>query len=359
MAGAGSVVLALAILILILKKGGSKGKENPTESKPEPVAQSGPETEVSREDTKTPVPQTDKIREGFKKSRAGILSKLAELVSGGRMDEAMWEGFEEMLVLADTGAETAAKIRERVEKRLGGEGLTDYETIKNALMEETGEILRKAAPAPPDEIAGLRVCMVVGVNGTGKTTTAGKIASLMSSRGGKPMLAAADTFRAAAAEQLEKWATESGSEFVRGKEGSAPATVAFDAVKSAEAKNCDCLILDTAGRLHTKTDLMGELAAVKKAVAKAKDGAPHEVLLVLDATTGQNAIRQTEMFDEAAGITGIVLTKIDGTAKGGVAVAIAERLEIPVLYLGTGEGPEDITEFDPQQFVSSLFEEEV
>lgn len=349
---AGGLAVAVALLIALKKSPPAADKQTPQAS---PAAAPPADTQTPAEEQTLP-PPADTLREGLKKSRSGILSRLADIISSGGMDGRMWESFEETLVLADTGAETAAQIRKRVEKRLSGEDLADGAKIKNALMDEVREMLRKAAPDRP-ETGGLRVIMMVGVNGTGKTTTAGKLSALFRGEGRKVMLAAADTFRAAASEQLEKWARESGSEFIGGGGGAAPATVAFDAVKSAEMKNCDILIIDTAGRLHTKTNLMDELAAVKKAVGKAQSGAPHEVILVLDATTGQNAIRQTEMFDKAAGVTGIVLAKIDGTAKGGIAVAIARRFEIPVLYVGTGEKPGDIAAFNPESFVSSLFEE--
>ena len=368
---AGGLAVAVTLLIALKKSPGKSGeKELPPADRQQtadeqatpparPPAPAGQPAVTQKPADKKPSdiqPPPDTLREGLKKSRSGILSRLTDIVSGGGMDEQMWGSFEEMLVLADTGAETAAEIRKRVEKRLSGEDLADSAKIKNALMEEVREILQKTAPARP-ETDGLKVIMMVGVNGTGKTTTAGKLSALFRREGKKVMLAAADTFRAAASDQREKWAKERESDFIGGSEGAAPATVAFDAVKSAGAKNCDILIIDTAGRLHTKTNLMDELAAVKKAVGKALSGAPHEVILVLDATTGQNAIRQTEMFDEAAGVTGIVLAKIDGTAKGGIAVAIARRFEIPVLYVGTGEKPGDIAAFSPKSFVSSLFEE--
>ncbi|MCY3973473.1 MAG: signal recognition particle-docking protein FtsY [Candidatus Dadabacteria bacterium] len=350
---AGGLAVAVALLIA-LKKSPAADRQTPEAS---PAAGQPPADTQTPAEEQTPPPPADTLREGLKKSRSGILAGLADIISGGGgMDERMWESFEETLVLADTGAETAAEIRKRVEKRLSGEDLADGAKIKNALMDEVREMLQKASPDRP-ETGGLKVIMMVGVNGTGKTTTAGKLSALFCGRGRKVMLAAADTFRAAASEQLEKWARESGSEFIGGGKEAAPATVAFDAVKAAGTKNCDILIIDTAGRLHTKTNLMDELAAVKKAVGKAQSGAPHEVILVLDATTGQNAIRQTEMFDKTAGVTGIVLAKIDGTAKGGIAVAIARRFEIPVLYVGTGEKPGDIAEFNPESFVSSLFEE--
>ncbi|WP_462137579.1 signal recognition particle-docking protein FtsY [Candidatus Mycalebacterium sp.] len=295
------------------------------------------------------------LKKGLAKSRSGLLSKLKEIVAGGKVDEDLWESFEEMLILSDAGTKGAAKIRKRVEARLSGADLSDYEKIKNSLMDETARIFEK--PARPAAGSKPRICMVVGVNGTGKTTTTGKLAGFFSSRGEKVMLAAADTFRAAATEQLEQWALRSGSEFIKGKPGADPSAVAFDAIKAAQAQNCDTVIIDTAGRLHTKTNLMDELSKIKRVVGKAREGAPDDVFLVLDATTGQNAIRQTEMFNSAVGVTGIVLTKIDGTAKGGVVIAVCEEFEIPVAYVGTGEGAADITEFDPVQFASVLFDE--
>ncbi len=296
------------------------------------------------------------LRKSLAKTRSGLLSKLKKVVAGGKVDEDLWESFEEMLILSDVGIKGAAKIRKRVEAQLSGANLSDYEKIKNSLVDETARILKNPARA---EAAGLkpRICMVVGVNGTGKTTTAGKLADLFSSRGEKVMLAAADTFRAAATEQLEQWALRSGSEFIKGKPGTDPSAIAFDAVKTGQEQNCDTVIIDTAGRLHTKTNLMDELSKIKRVVGKAREGAPDDVFLVLDATTGQNAIRQTEMFNSMVGITDIVLTKIDGTAKGGVVIAVCEEFEIPVAYVGTGEGAADITEFEPVRFASGLFDE--
>ena len=346
---AGGLAVAVA-LIIALKKSPAADRQTPEAS---PAAGQPPADTQTPAEEQTPPPPADTLREGLKKSRSGILSGLADIISGGGMDERMWESFEETLVLADTGSETAAEIRKRVEKRLSGEDLADGAKIKNALMDEVREMLQKAAPDRP-ETGGLKVIMMVGVNGTGKSTTAGKLSALFCGRGRKVMLAAADTFRAAASEQLEQWARESGSECIGGGGEAAPATVAFDAVKSAGTKNCDILIIDTAGRLHTKTNLMDELAAVKKAVGKAQSGAPHEVILVLDATTGQNAIRQTEMFDKTAGVTGIVLAKIDGTAKGGIVIAIAQELGVPVKFVGVGEGIDDLKPFDPTAFVQDM-----
>lgn len=370
---AAGVLIAAAVTVFLLKRAdgktlaeteddrpqehlaspGGKREPNPSNAAEIKPAESVRKTAPGQEPEKS---KTSGNVAGLEKNRSGLLSKLEKIVSGGRMNGELWEQFEEMLILADAGTGAAVKIRKRVEKRLGSDSDADYEKIKNALMEEITELLKKT-PAKPEDGETPRVFMVVGVNGTGKTTTAGKLAALFGARNKKVVLAAADTFRAAAAEQLEKWAERSGSEFVRGKPGADPSSVAFDAVKSAEAKKCDSVIIDTAGRLHTKTGLMDELAKIKKIAGKAKAGAPHEVLLVLDATTGQNAVRQAEMFDEAVGVTGIVLSKIDGTAKGGVLMAIAERFEIPFTYVGTGEKAEDIEEFDPVRFARSLFDE--
>ncbi len=312
-----------------------------------------------KEEEKADEPPFEKLRKGLTKSRSGLLSKLKEIAAGGKMKEDLWEQFEEMLVLADTGVKAATEIRKRVEKRLGGEGLENYEKIKNALIKETAETLKKSSRNGNERGNSAKpgICMVVGVNGSGKTTTAGKLAGIEKSQNKKVMLAAADTFRAAATEQLERWAERTGSAFIKGNLGADPSGVAFDAVKAGEAQNCDTVIIDTAGRLHTKTNLMEELSKIKRVIGKARAGAPDEVLLVLDATTGQNAVRQTEMFDSAVGVTGIVLTKIDGTAKGGVLMAIAEEFEIPVIYVGTGEGTGDLAGFDSEHFASSLFDE--
>jgi len=322
-----------------------KEKEHPGENKPEKK--------------KTDESPFEKLRNGLTKSRSQMLSKLKEITVGSKMKEDLWEQFEEMLVLADTGVKAAAGIRKRVEKRLGGEELGNYEKIKNALIQETAETLKKSSRNGhmPENTNRTKIFMVVGVNGSGKTTTAGKLALIEKSKNKKTMLAAADTFRAAAADQLEKWAERTGSSFIKGNPGSDPSGVAFDAVKSGEAQNCNTVIIDTAGRLHTHTNLMEELSKIKRVIGKARAGAPDEVFLVLDATTGQNAVRQTAMFDSAVGVTGIILTKIDGTARGGVLMAIAEDFEIPFIYLGTGEEEGDIAEFDPEHFASLLFDE--
>ncbi len=355
----------IAAVLFLLKKTGGK---NPGRAS---VEKDGKTATARREETsrqppciaktvreKTEKTPLEKVRKSLTKSRSGLLSKLEKIVSDKKLDENLWEKFEEFLVLADTGVSAAAKIRKRVEKRLSGDDLGDYGKIKNALINETAEMLKKSASAKPDGCGGKPdIFMVVGVNGTGKTTTVGKLARLMRLRNKKVTIAAADTFRAAATEQLEMWAKRSESGFVKGNPGADPSAVAFDAVKAGVAKNCDAVIIDTAGRLHTKTNLMDELSKIKRVIGKAHDGSPHEVFLVLDATTGQNAIRQTEIFDEAVGVTGIILTKLDGTAKGGVLMAIAEHFEIPVRYVGTGEGMDDISEFDPGHFASALFEE--
>src|SRR6185436_401743 len=201
------------------------------------------------------------------------------------------------------------------------------------------------------------VTLVVGVNGTGKTTTVGKLANLLKASGHTPLVCAADTFRAAAVEQLEVWATRAGVDIVRAKEGADPAAVVFDAIKAGEARGCDPILVDTAGRLHTRVNLMNELDKIRRVAARASEGAPHEVLLVLDATVGQNGIQQAKEFTAVAGVTGIVLTKLDGTAKGGVAVAIAHDLGLPIRYVGVGEGIEDLIPFSPQEYVDALFQD--
>lgn len=367
---AGAGVIAAVVFLLLRRTAGEEPEHADGEAavtKPDepaaPAGKTGAERVPAPEKEREPAAANplEKLRKGLSKSRDGLLFKLEKIVSGGKLNEGLWEEFEELLVLADTGVGAATKIRERVEKRLSRDELRDYGRVKNALMEETAEMLEKPARGVRREPNGSPgkpgVFMIVGVNGTGKTTTAGKLAGFMRARGGKVTLAAADTFRAAAAEQLEAWANRSGCCFIKGKPGADPSGVAFDAVKAGAAKNCDAVIIDTAGRLHTKTNLMDELSKIKRVVGKAREGGPEEVFLVLDATTGQNAIRQTLMFDEAVGVTGIILTKLDGTAKGGVLMAIAERFEIPVRYVGTGEGMDDIAEFDPRHFAAALFDE--
>ena len=300
---------------------------------------------------------------GLEKTRGGFMARLNALFAGGRtVDETVLAELEEILFTADIGVRTATALLESARERVRRRELSDPERLKEALRAEIERILSlDGAPgaARRPEPGGARpwVVMVVGVNGSGKTTTVGKLAAKLAGRGLRVLLGAGDTFRAAAGEQLEVWAERVGAPVVRGKDGADPASVCFEAVQRGAAEGADVVICDTAGRLHTKTPLMEELKKVKRVLAKAAPGAPHEVLLVLDATNGQNAIAQARQFHEALGVDGIALTKLDGTAKGGVVIGICDELRIPVRYVGVGEKVADLQDFSPAAFVRALFED--
>jgi len=299
---------------------------------------------------------------GLEKTRGGFMARLNALFSGGKpVDEAVLADLEEVLFTADIGVKTATKLLESARDRLKRNELSDADRLKGALREEIARIVALDGAADgagrPLAVGPARpwVVMVVGVNGSGKTTTIGKLAAKLKAAGHSVLLGAGDTFRAAAGEQLEVWAERVGAPVVRGKEGSDPASVCFEAVQRGAAEKVDVVICDTAGRLHTKAPLMEELKKVKRVIGKATAGAPHEVLLVLDATNGQNAIAQARQFHESLGVTGIVLTKLDGTAKGGVVIGICDELRIPVRYVGIGETVADLKPFVPKEFVEALF----
>lgn len=297
----------------------------------------------------------ERLAAGLSKTRRGIFSNLESVFSGGAIDDAAWDDFEEILIMSDMGVATTARLREKVSSAVSSAESGDVGKITALLKKEILDILR-AAQSPPAELSRKpTVFMVAGVNGVGKTTSIGKIANRFTSSGKRVMVAAADTFRAAAVEQLGVWAERVGSDFLRGQTGADPSAVAYDAVRASVSRGIDLLIIDTAGRVHTKTGLMDELGKLRRVVARELEGAPHETLLVLDATTGQNAVEQARTFDETVGVTGIVLTKLDGTARGGIIVAIAEQLGIPVKYVGVGEGLGDLREFDAVEFTEALF----
>jgi fused signal recognition particle receptor len=296
---------------------------------------------------------------GLEKTRGGFMARLNALFAGGRLvDDAVLADLEEVLFTADIGVKTATKLLESAREKVKRKELSDPERLKGALREEIARILALDGAPVGARIGPARpwVVMVVGVNGSGKTTTIGKLAAKLKAQGHSVLLGAGDTFRAAAGEQLEIWAGRVGAPVVRGKEGSDPASVCFEAVQRGVAEKVDVVLCDTAGRLHTKAPLMEELRKVKRVIGKAADGAPHEVLLVLDATNGQNAIAQARQFHEALGVTGLALTKLDGTAKGGVVIGICDELRIPVRYVGVGETVADLKPFAPQEFVEALFE---
>lgn len=297
-----------------------------------------------------------KFKEGLTKTRQGFVAKIEDLISGNKkIDEEMYETLEEILIQADVGVNTAVKLVEDLRKTVRERKVEDAGQVKNILKElisgmlgtEQGGISLKGQPA---------AVVLIGVNGVGKTTTIGKLAYNLKKEGRKVILAAADTFRAAAIDQLEIWGERTGCDVIKHKEGADPAAVVYDAIQAAKARRSDVLIIDTAGRLHTKTNLMEELKKIFRVISREIPTAPDEVLLVLDATTGQNAVSQAKLFAEAAGVTGIVLTKLDGTAKGGVVIGIKTELDIPVKYVGVGEQIDDLKEFNPVEFVEALFD---
>jgi fused signal recognition particle receptor len=298
-----------------------------------------------------------RLRESLSKSRRALSEELAASLFD-RIDEETWERLEEALIFADAGAPTTAKVVERLEQEVdGGTVAADGEAVRERLIEILAEVAATAR-APIDLSGEPAVLLMVGVNGTGKTTTIGKIAWHLSRELGlSVILAAADTYRAAAAEQLAEWAERAGAQLVRSAEGGDPGAVAFDAIAAARARGADVVIVDTAGRLHTQSNLMDELAKVRRVIGKQLPGAPHETLLSIDATTGQNGLRQAKVFAEAAEVDGVVLTKLDGTAKGGIVLAIADELGIPVKLIGTGEQLEDLRPFDPLDFARALLAE--
>lgn len=322
---------------------------------PEVETVEAPPEEIEKEEDVSPEGMFARLRTGLSKTHSGIFGKLGGMLSKKEIDEGTWDDFEETLIMSDLGVTTTMNLRERLESKLAKKSLGDEETIEHALREEILEILKSAQGEPIKAVSEPFVIMVAGVNGVGKTTTIGKLAHKLKEENNSVMVAAGDTFRAAATEQLEVWSKRVGTEFLKGESGRDPSAVAFDAVKAAISRNIGILIIDTAGRLHTKDNLMEELKKMKRVVGRELEGAPHETLLVLDATTGQNAIQQAKMFNEALDITGIVLTKLDGTAKGGVIIAIADELNIPVKYIGIGESLSDLREFKAQEFVEALF----
>lgn len=297
-----------------------------------------------------------RLRENLARSRTALREEISASLFD-RIDEDTWERLEEALILADVGAPTTAKVVGRLEQDVESRGLTDAAAVQARLIELLSELATTGEPRI-DVSARPAVVMVCGVNGTGKTTTIGKIAwHLRQELGLSVMLAAADTFRAAAVEQLDEWARRAECEIVRGQPGGDPGAVAFDAIAAAEARGLDVVIADTAGRLHTQENLMAELEKVRRVIEKRLPGAPHETLITIDATTGQNGVRQARMFREAADVTGVVLTKLDGTAKGGIALAIADELGIPVKLIGVGETLEDLRPFDAREFAEALLGE--
>jgi fused signal recognition particle receptor len=298
-----------------------------------------------------------RLRESLSKSRQALAEEISASLFD-RIDDETWERLEEALILADAGAPTTAAVVEKLEHEVGaGTVSADGGAVRDRLIEILAEVA--ATGRKPIDLSGEpAVLMMVGVNGTGKTTTIGKVAWHLSKEMGlSVVLAAGDTYRAAAAEQLAEWAERAGAELVRGQEGADPGAVAFDAISAARARGADVVIVDTAGRLHTQGNLMDELTKVRRVIAKQLPGAPHETLISIDATTGQNGLRQAKVFSEAVEVDGVVLTKLDGTAKGGIALAIAADLGIPVKLIGVGETLEDLRPFDPAEYAAALLAE--
>ncbi len=297
-----------------------------------------------------------RIERSLEKTRKGIFGHIASLFQGQALDEDFWEDLEALLIQADVGVETSQDLVERLRDRTRKEGIRQAEQAYTLLKEEMAALLGEGPPSELDKPRLLTVVLVVGVNGSGKTTSIAKLAYALKQRQKKVLLAAADTFRAAAIDQLRTWGDRIGVDVIAHQPGSDPGAVVYDAIRAAqESRKADVLIIDTAGRLHTKYNLMKELQKIRNVCARQVHRAPHETYLVLDATTGQNALLQARKFKEVVDITGVILTKLDGTAKGGVVLAIQRTLGVPVRFVGTGESVEDFAEFDPKAFVEGLF----
>ena len=299
-----------------------------------------------------------RLRDSVTKTRTELAARVEQLLTGNRpVDPELLKQLESALLSADIGVRTTREALSALRQQVNEHKISDAATLKQELKNQIIKILAVPAPSNGDAAsAPPRVIFVVGVNGTGKTTTIGKLANRVKQEGARVLLCAADTFRAAAIEQLEVWGRRAGVDVIKQKSGADPAAVVFDALSAARARSTDIVIVDTAGRLHTKSNLMAELDKMKRTAAKVVPGAPHDVLLVLDATTGQNGLNQAREFWSHAGVTGIVLTKLDGTAKGGIVVAIARELNLPIRFVGTGEQMDDLVPFDAQTYVNSLFD---
>lgn len=296
-----------------------------------------------------------RLKESLTKTRQGFVDKVERIFTGaGKIDEELYEELEEALIQSDVGVTTAFELVELCRKSVKERKITEPSALQEVLKEHITVLLGEESSLK-QAVKGTTVYLIVGVNGVGKTTTIGKIAGNLRKQGKSVLLAAGDTFRAAAIEQLEVWGERAGVEVIKQAEGADPAAVAFDAIQAAKSRRVDYLIVDTAGRLHNKVNLMNELSKIKRVIQRDVPEAPHEVLLILDATTGQNAIQQVKLFQEAADVTGIILTKLDGTAKGGVILGIQAEAKVPVKMIGIGEGIEDLRTFDPAEFANALF----
>ncbi|HPQ70378.1 MAG TPA: signal recognition particle-docking protein FtsY [bacterium] len=328
------------------------------EPEPEPVVEVVPPPPPPPVEEKPKLSLFARLKQGLAKTAGGLVGRIDSVLRGRKIDQDLFDELEEVLFTADLGPTTADKLLTAVQDRVREEKIEDAMLIHDLLKEEMGKILEPIAK-PLEVVDGKPyVIMVVGVNGVGKTTTIGKIASKLTHDGKSVIMGAADTFRAAADEQLTIWAERVGAEIIRQKSGADPSAVAYDAVQAAVNRAVDVVIVDTAGRLHTKHNLMEELKKIKRVMDKVHPGSPHEVLLVLDANTGQNGIAQAKSFNEALGLTGIILTKLDGTAKGGCIVGISDELQVPIRFIGIGEQIDDLRPFVAQDFVNALFDRE-
>ena len=299
----------------------------------------------------------DRLKQGIEKTRSGLKEKLDDVIQGKKeIDSDVLDELEYALITADIGVRTTTEVLETIRQRVDRKLVADSSELRGLIRDHLCEVMAATDRPWHRPVEGPEVIFVVGVNGAGKTTTIGKLATKWAGEGQSVMLCAADTFRAAAVEQLDVWAVRSGVPIIKQNTGADPSAVVFDAMQAAKARNVDRLIVDTAGRLHTKENLMAELEKMRRTAKRVIENAPHEVLLVLDATTGQNGLEQARKFTEVAGVTGIILTKLDGTAKGGIAIAISRELNVPIRYVGVGEKAEDLLPFDAQQFTTSLFD---
>jgi len=354
--GALALVIALAVLAVWRLSKRRRPVIVPPEEAP-PAKELAPPTEKPLRVVEAPLVEAPTpLREGLAKTRGGFIARLSSLLAKKQIDAALIDQVEEILLTADIGVKTSQKLLEAVRQRLDRAQLKDADAVWAAIKEESLALCTVEAPALDLARGKPFVVLVVGVNGSGKTTTIGKLAAQWIAQGKRVLLAAGDTFRAAATEQLQIWGSRVGAEVVKGREGGDPSAVIFDAVKRGVEQSIDVVICDTAGRLHTRTELMDELQKVRRVMKKAQPDAPHETLLVLDSTNGQNAIQQAQIFKQAMEVTGIVLTKLDGTAKGGVILGIGDELKLPVRFVGIGEKVADLRPFDPVAFVDALYE---
>ncbi|CAN2047571.1 Signal recognition particle receptor FtsY [Candidatus Magnetomoraceae bacterium gMMP-1] len=301
-------------------------------------------------------PVFKRLRDRLSGTRKAFSSRMDKIFSGKKkIDDDMLEDLEELLITSDIGVQISMEVMESISKQVNKNLIQDTKELKLKVQEKLLELLPPYKPSEESNLTKPHIIMIVGVNGVGKTTTIGKLAARYINEGKKVLIAASDTFRAAAVEQLKLWADHVGADIVCHREGADPSAVAFDAVQAAVARNVDIVLIDTAGRLHTKSNLMEEIKKIRRTIAKKMPDAPHEILLILDATTGQNAVTQAQTFHEALNITGIALTKLDGTAKGGIIISIYNSLQIPLKYIGIGEQAEDLQDFDAEQFIKALF----